>query len=100
MAHGRFPPCCFSAPTAGGLGEAVATKVSMTGGPRGRGHVTNVEGWFCYLYQFIIPPVIIRPPPKTRTSNKTTMTVPMTIATVLVLVVLLLLLFTRHSPSA
>ena len=38
-----------------------------------------------------MPPVIILPP-KTRTSNKTTMTVPMMITTVLVLVVLVLLI--------
>ena len=45
---------------------------------------------FCYLHPSIMPPVIILPP-KTRTSNKTTMTVPMMISTVLVLVVVLLM---------
>jgi hypothetical protein len=40
-----------------------------------------------YLHQFIMPPVIILPPPKTRTSNKTTMAVPMMITTVLVFLV-------------
>ena len=44
----------------------------------------------CYLHQSIMPPVIILPL-KTRTSNKTTMTVPMMISTVLVLVVVLLM---------
>lgn len=97
MAHGRFPPCCFSACPLVRLGKAVPTKVSIAGGPRGRGHVTN--GGIRYLHPPIIPPVIILPLPKTRTSNRTTMTVPMTIAKVLVLLVLLLL-FTRHSPSA
>jgi hypothetical protein len=42
----------------------------------------------CYLHQSIMPPVIILPL-KTRTSNKTTMTVPMMISTVLVLLVVL-----------
>jgi len=48
------------------------------------------NGWFCYLHPSIMPPVIILPL-KTRTSNKTTMTVPMMISTVLVLAVVLLM---------
>jgi hypothetical protein len=49
------------------------------------------NGWFCYLHPSIMPPVIILPL-KTRTSNKTTMTVPMMISTVLVLVVVVVLM--------
>jgi hypothetical protein len=48
------------------------------------------NGGFSYLHPSIMPPVIILPL-KTRTSNKTAMTVPMMISTVLVLVVVLLM---------
>jgi hypothetical protein len=43
----------------------------------------------CYLHQRIMSPVIIRLP-KTTTSNKTTITVPMMIKAVFVLLVLML----------
>lgn len=52
---------------------------------------TPTQRLYCYLHQSIMPPVIILPPPKIRTSNKTTMTVPMMISTVLELVVVLLM---------
>lgn len=55
-------------------------------GPRDRAR-SLYERLVCYLHQSIMPPVIILPPPKTRTSNKTTMAVPMTITTVLVFLV-------------
>lgn len=53
-----------------------------------RGDVGAVEFNAIYLHQLIMPPLII-PPPKTRTSSKTTMTVPMMITAVLGLLVVL-----------